>query len=215
MDIGDEMNINEIQSFENVRQNYLKNSGYIDAMARFEDILVNKLGIDRNLHVKAEALDKVEDFNRSNASMFNKNGKFDVRSGSGESIEKIDAYLKGTPMEGMGKVFKHAENRFGVNAYFLASIGVLESGYGRSAIARDKKNLFGFGAYDDDPYKHAHKFQSFEEGVVKVAKHLDRNYLTNGGDYYRGTTVEDIGKSYATSGTWAKKIEDIIHEMIR
>ena len=117
-------------------------------------------------------------------------------------------------MENMGEIFKHAEKRFGVNAYFLASVAVLESNFGKSAIARDKKNLFGFGAYDDDPYGYAHGYHSFAESVVKVADYLNKQYLTQGGADYNGTTTADIGVRYATDKNWSNKVNQVIRKIM-
>lgn len=219
------MKIVEMTSIDSIRQNYLNNSGYAQALSRFEDIMVNKLGktpytdhssiFAEGLHSNMKAVEGQALGSKLNQTgVFRADGQFDVRSGSGDSVEKINAFLKGTPMEGMGELFKHAEKRFGVNAYFLTGIAVLESNYGRSAIARDKKNLFGFGAYDDDPYGHAHSYHSFGESVIKVADYLNKNYLTEGGAYYKGTTTADVGMNYALDKKWSEKINRVIKNIM-
>lgn len=220
-----DMKINEWISVESIKHNLIKESGYVQAMARFDEILTQKFQVPVNhesAHGSSDASSLVENTNslslhslNAQKRGFDSDGNFDVRTlSSEESVSKINAYLKGTPMENMGEIFKHAEKRFGVNAYFLASIAVLESNFGRSAIARDKKNLFGFGAYDDNPYGHAHSYHSFGESVIKVADYLNKQYLTQGGAYYNGTTTADIGKRYATDRNWSNKINQVIRKMM-
>ena len=56
-------------------------------------------------------------------------------------------------------------------------MAIHESGWGSSKIAKDKKNLFGFGAYDRSPYDSAVTFATYEEGIETVAKYLVKNYI--------------------------------------
>ena len=79
------------------------------------------------------------------------------------------------------KVFYDAEQKYGINGIFLASIAIHESGWGKSRIAIDKHNLFGFGAYDESPYESAVTFDSYSEGALTVAAWLSTNYLNPAG----------------------------------
>ncbi|WP_353893501.1 glucosaminidase domain-containing protein [Proteinivorax hydrogeniformans] len=121
---------------------------------------------------------------------------------------EIDNFiLKGTPLEGLGSAFIQAEIEHGVNAFFLLALAVHESGWGRSDIARDKNNLFGYGAYDKNPYKYARAFSTKEEGIDTVARHLARNYLTPGARYYSGGfTLKHVNNRYASDPHWHLKI---------
>ena len=49
--------------------------------------------------------------------------------------------------------FYYAEKQYNVNGIFIAAVAIHESGWGGSSIATNKKNLFGYGAYDRDSYK--------------------------------------------------------------
>ena len=75
------------------------------------------------------------------------------------------------------KAFFDAEKKYGINGVFLASIAIHESNWGRSRIAMDKKNLFGFGAYDASPYDSAITFDTYATGIDTVAGWLSSNYL--------------------------------------
>lgn len=127
---------------------------------------------------------------------------------SNVSSEYIDEKLKGTPMEGLGKAFKAAEQKYGVNALFLTSVAIHESGFGNSRIAKDKNNLFGFQAYDRSPYSSAGTFKTKEEGIMTVAKYLSENYLSENGKYFSGYSVDSIGKKYASDPNWANAVKN-------
>ncbi|MBR2290551.1 MAG: G5 domain-containing protein [Clostridia bacterium] len=78
-------------------------------------------------------------------------------------------------------MFYEAEQKYGINGVFLASIAIHESGWGRSAIAVNKHNLFGFGAYDASPYESALTFDTYANGTDIVAAWLMSNYLNPAG----------------------------------
>jgi beta-N-acetylglucosaminidase len=140
----------------------------------------------------------------------NQQGKYiPVNTPSGFSAAQIDrawTNLGAYTLVGTGHSFIEAEKRTGVNALVLAAIAAHESAFGRSRIARDKNNLFGFGAFDHDPYNLAHTFRSYHDGTITVASYLSRNYLSTGGRYYRGNTLEGINTHYATDIYWADKV---------
>lgn len=137
-----------------------------------------------------------------------------VRARSNVSASYIDSKLAGTPMAGLGRDFKEAEEKYGINALFLTGLAIHESNFGRSNIARDKNNLFGFQAYDSSPYSSARTFSSMGESIDHVARYLSRNYLTPEGRHFNGYSISAIGKRYATDPLWANKIEKRISSLI-
>ncbi len=141
--------------------------------------------------------------------------KGNVLSDSGNSAKAIDQKLKNTPLRGLGKSFKKAEQKSGVNAYALTAIALHESGFGKSKIAKQKYNLFGFQAYDNSPYQSAKTFDSYEQGIFHVADYLRKNYLSVDGKYYNGTTLSAIGKNYASDPQWAQKVEAIMKALMK
>jgi beta-N-acetylglucosaminidase len=144
----------------------------------------------------------------------NRQGKYiAVISKSGFSATQIDrawTNLGAYNMVGTGKSFIEAEKRTGVNALILAAIAAHESAFGRSRIAQDKNNLYGFGAFDHDPYNMAHTFSSYHDGTITVASYLSRNYLTSGGRYYCGDTLQGINTHYATDIYWADRVSNMM-----
>lgn len=79
------------------------------------------------------------------------------------------------------KMFYDAEQKYGINGVFLASIAIHESGWGRSSISVNKFNLYGFGAYDETPYESAVTFENYASGTDAVAEWLVSNYLNPAG----------------------------------
>jgi beta-N-acetylglucosaminidase len=175
-------------------------SGYDQAQRRFQEILTTKLG---GYTIPSVAMPQ----SGSQGTGFIPT---DVTSGvNGSYAERINAKLKGTPMEGLGANFDEAGAKYGINPLFLAGLAIHESNYGKSRIAQDKNNLFGFKAYDKSPYASAADYSSFAESIDSVAKYLSESYLSPGGKYFNGTSVTAIGKRYATDPNWAKAIERI------
>ena len=117
--------------------------------------------------------------------------------------------------------FYYAEQEYGINGVFLASLAIHESGWGTSNIALNKKNLFGYQAYDGNAYNSAKQFSTYSEGIDLVARVLIKYYLNSkgeeiyGGDiadgrYYNGPTLSGVNKLYASDPSWASAIYNIM-----
>lgn len=129
---------------------------------------------------------------------------FDVTVPSLVTAYEIDMILAGSPLAGLGRAFIEAEAESKINAMFLLALAVHESNWGSSVLAKEKNNLFGFGAYDSNPYHGAKVFASKEECVKHVAQFLREHYLE--GSYYRGKTIQSINLTYASDRAWGEKI---------
>ena len=130
------------------------------------------------------------------------------------SASFIDRRLEGTPLAGLGEAFKDAENKYGVNALFLTALAVHESNYGRSRIAQDKNNIFGFMAYDRSPYSSAGAFATKADCIDYVASYISRNYLSNSGKYFRGYSIADVNTCYATDPNWNIGIQIRLNQLL-
>ena len=102
--------------------------------------------------------------------------------------------------------FYNAEQKYGVNGIFIAAVGIHESGWGTSYLAKEKKNLFGYKAYDIDPINSAQDFESYEDAINTVAQALSKNYLTPSGSFYYGKTMEAVNTKYASDSGWHEKV---------
>ena len=113
--------------------------------------------------------------------------------------------------------FYYIEKQYSINGIFVAAIGIHESAWGTSKIAINKKNLFGYGAYDSSPYSSSYSFSTYSEGIDLIARVLVKYYLNpNGtaiygneianGKYYNGNTISAVNQKYATDKNWANKV---------
>jgi hypothetical protein len=141
----------------------------------------------------------------------------DVLSVSGYAAWMIDEALGlTTPLPPLGAAFLRAEREQGINARFFVAHAMLESGWGTSPIARYKRNLFGYNAYDRDPWRYATRFPSHAKGVAAVSAILRDSYLTPGGRWwYRFTTPRAINRYYASDPRWADKVATLANEIDR
>ncbi len=133
----------------------------------------------------------------------------DLTQPSGMTAAEIDSFLAGTSLQGLGASYIHAEQTYHVSARYFVAHSILESGWGTSAIAQDKHNLFGFGADDANPYGDAMTFDSFDSCIQFVAHFISTYYLTPGGRFYHGSTLRGMNVVYASDPLWASKIARI------
>ena len=104
------------------------------------------------------------------------------------------------------EAFYNAEQKYQVNGIFLASIAIHESAWGTSYLATQKKNLFGYKAYDRDPINSAQDFASYKDCINTVAEALSKNYFSTTGSFYKGTTVQAVNTKYASDKAWYTKV---------
>ena len=120
-------------------------------------------------------------------------------------------------IEDNAEVFYNMDKKYNMNGVFLASMAIHESAWGTSKIAQDKKNLFGYGAYDSSPYQSSFSFDTYGEGIELVAKVLVKYYLNEQGtaiydgevakgSYYNGATTAGVNIRYASDTEWHNKI---------
>jgi beta-N-acetylglucosaminidase len=133
----------------------------------------------------------------------------DLTKPSGETAAKLDSFLSGSALAGLGASFMNAENTYHVSARYFVAHAILESAWGTSAIAHDKHNLFGYGADDANPYGDAVSFPSFDACIQFVAQKVAKNYLSPSGAFYHGPTLRGMNVDYASDPLWAAKIARI------
>ncbi|NPV88338.1 N-acetylmuramoyl-L-alanine amidase [Coprothermobacteraceae bacterium] len=137
-----------------------------------------------------------------------------ILSTSGVNWRQLGKALRNTPLERLAPSFVAAEKTFGVNALMLASMAVLESAWGKSALSKRTKNLFGFRAYDRNP-SGAAVFRTYEQCILIVAKYIGDFYATPGAVYYRGGTIKAMGKLWASDPNWAEKVCGVARTLAR
>ena len=145
-----------------------------------------------------------------------------INKPSGLTLEQFKKVLhddkdKNQIFEKNAEYFYYVERQYNINGIFVAAVGVHESAWGTSKIAINKNNLFGYGAYDSNPYNGAYTFSNFSESIDLISRVLVKYYLnpagTNiyGGEkavgtYFNGYTISAINTKYATDKNWANKV---------
>ena len=131
-----------------------------------------------------------------------------LRATSTYTEEKLNNFLRksnaNSPLIGLGKHFISVAEKYKMNAGFLLSHAILDSGWGTSCIAQDKKNLFGFRAVDSDQYNGATAFKTWEEGIDFCAAYIDKQYLTPSGNL--GDKAQGMNVMYASDENWGQKL---------
>ena len=138
----------------------------------------------------------------------------DLRVASNVTSEEIDNMLEGTKLHGLGSAFVEAEQKYGVNALYMMGLACLESGFGNSAFAQKRNNLYGWNAVDSNP-NNASTFKNKKEATLYVASKLQSNYLTEGGVYYEGYSPRAVDVHYCTDKAHADKIVNIVNNLLQ
>ena len=141
---------------------------------------------------------------------------------SGLSLEQFKKILSDDKdinkvFENNAEYFYYIEKQYNINGVFVAAIGIHESAWGTSKISKDKNNLFGYGAYDSNPYNGAYSFSDYSEGIDLIARVLIKYYLnpkgtkiyegeTADGSYYSSSTLSGVNNRYATDKNWANGV---------
>ena len=135
---------------------------------------------------------------------------------TGYSAEDLDRIIanKGynantSKMFGTGKYFKEAEETYGQNALMMFSTAMNESASGTSKIAKDKNNLFGYGAADSCAYDCAYSYGSVRDSIMDYAKRTGDSYAVVTGKYYYGghygNKASGRNVKYASDPYWGEK----------
>ena len=149
-------------------------------------------GYLKTTNITSEAITPlIKEQNRIATLQNNLSLDMDVGKPSGLTLSDYKTIFTGNASD-VNKIFENSfqtfydvEQRYKVNGIFIASIGIHESAWGTSRIAQDKKNLFGFAAYDRDPYNSAATFDGYESSINAVAELLSKNYLNVAGTFYQ------------------------------
>jgi beta-N-acetylglucosaminidase len=110
----------------------------------------------------------------------------DLTLASGESADRLNSFLQGTALQGLGGALMSAEQQYHVSARYLLAHAIEESAWGTSRIAQDKHNLYGYGA-----------------------RAVAKNYLSPSGPFYHGPTLRGMNVNYASDPYWAENIARI------
>lgn len=131
-----------------------------------------------------------------------------VKSDSGLTEEHISKIFEGTALSGhdLEQAILEIEEEYGINAYFTIAVMKLESGNGKSKLAKSKNNLFGLNAIDGDKYNKAFSFKTKGDSVRKFGQLLSKNYVGKG-----LTTIEKVARKYCPANSkWSGLVKNIM-----
>lgn len=128
--------------------------------------------------------------------------------------QRIESIRPNSPLVQWSDYFIQGQDKWGVNALYLLAHAALESAWGTSAIATDKNNIFGYMAYDSDPYGNAANFRSMGDCILQVSGFIRRSYLSPGGAWFNGPHLVGMNERYATDPMWAFKIAHTMESLL-
>lgn len=129
---------------------------------------------------------------------------------------RIKSYPSDSKLKNQGKTLIDVQNKYGINALMELSFANLESGYGTSSYAKNKNNLFGIAAYDENP-DNAYSFPSASKCIEEHAyRHLSRAYFDANSDFrYYGSSPGNkkigVNVKYASDPYHGEKIGGIAY----
>ena len=114
-----------------------------------------------------------------------------------------------------GEMFLEAQENYGINALMLFTQAVHESGWGTSALAMNRNNLFGWGAFDSNP-NNAASFTSVAECInIHAGKSL-REYINTSDSRFFGSHFGNkesgISVKYASDAYYGLKIASLAYQ---
>ena len=127
-----------------------------------------------------------------------KAAELDLTTPCGYSAKELSSGLLGE-LSAFGEEFIAAEEKYGVNAIFLAAVAALESGWGKYCFRPN--NIFGWSGKD---------FESKEECIDFVASKIAEHYLSEDGKYYHGKTISGVNVCYNGTDFWKNKVAGIM-----
>ena len=169
------------------------------ASKRVPAIEINDAGAEKEQQSEKIAKPEVEELNKPTSI---------VESDSGLTEAHIAKIFEGTALSGhnLEQAILEIEEEYGINAYFTIAVMKLESGNGKSYLAKKKNNLFGLNAIDGNKYNKAFSFKTKGDSVRKFGQLLSRNYVNKG-----LTTIEKVARKYCPANSrWSSLVKNIM-----
>lgn len=132
----------------------------------------------------------------------------------------IDRYLTtmASGLNGIGGPVTAAAAKYGINATYILAHAIHETEWGTSKILKEKKNLFGWQAFDASPFESAKGFPDHATCIDFVVGKVNERYLTPTGVHFRqkaclGNKKYGMNVKYATDEKWGEKIARIARKL--
>ena len=185
---------------------------------------INTQGTTGYVKIENTGYDEKEDVqeNKTTNSVTKLDFNMALNKPSGLTLEQFKKVLKDSKdtnkiFEKNAEYFYYIEKQYNINGIFVASVGIHKSAWGTSKIALSKHNLFGYGAYDSNPYNGAYQFTDYSEAIDLIARVFVKYYINPkgtsiyGGEkavgtYYVQPTLSGVNTKYATDKNWANGV---------
>ncbi len=148
-----------------------------------------------------------------------------LRSQSNYSVDELNSIINAktdsdSKMWDTGAQFVKNQDTYGVNALMMAGTAALESGWGKSSIAKEKNNLFGLNAVDTSPGESANSYKDVSTCLKDFAEtYMSKQYLRPGCGTYKGAYLGNKGSGinvhYASDPFWGEKIANLMWSLDR
>lgn len=129
-----------------------------------------------------------------------------VNSSSNLSVSDVEKMLpKAMGGRSVAKAIVEVEEKYGINALFTIAVAKLESGNGKSRLAKNKNNLFGLNA-TGSVYNNANGYSSKAASVHDFGRIISKYYIKQG-----RVTLKSINAKYCPPNPkWKNLVSDII-----
>lgn len=135
---------------------------------------------------------------------------YNLREPSNLSEEQIYQVLEGNALQTLSRAYYWAEKEYNINALFLIALNREESSNGRSSLAISNNNLGGIknksGEYD--------YFSDWGECLNFLSSMLDKEYLSEDGLFYNGSSIWNVNELYCEQDIWADKLNRMANNML-
>jgi hypothetical protein len=109
-----------------------------------------------------------------------------------------------SPLVPYAETFVETADKYNLDWKLVAAISGVESTFGQE-IPNDSFNGWGWGIYGD----HMIRFSSWTQGIETVSEGLRNKYI----DKWGAKDVYEIGRFYASSPTWAQRVDHFMREI--
>jgi hypothetical protein len=117
-----------------------------------------------------------------------------------EYLESLDS-----PLAPYANTFVEQADKFNLDWRLVVSIAGIESTFGKR-VPKNSFNAWGWGM--PTASSDGIRFIDWNEGIITVSKGLKEKYIDRG-----LTTIEQIGKQYAASPTWAQRVRFFMNQI--
>jgi len=200
-----------VASGENLSSNNINSE-----IKNYEDI--EKLRIEYEKFQKMLMEDENKEKNRIQGISYLREDVTVISNITEEEMKEVLINTTGSKtMAHLASAFVKAEKEYGVNAFFMAGIVALESGFATSRRAVEDNNLTGYEVYSDS--SEGRLFSSHDESILHTARHLSKNYLKEDGIYYNGLSVDAIQLMYCPDEgkdkRWEEKVDYLASNFLK